>query len=144
MNFILLLLFLVFLFPSDTCAGDMVLSKSLTWHYLVVATPRFYGEPKTNSSQYRSPNPRSTSMPEKLSCPTEELVGTFEATIQLDGAVKDAHFYPPSGTGGGRIETTACQEKYVVPLINSWQFTPATYEGKPIEVIIRVFVEPKW
>src|SRR5215510_14715561 len=144
MNLILSLFFLVFLLPSDTCAGDMVLSKSLTWHYLVVATPRFYGEPKTNSSQYRSPDPKSASMPEKLSCPTEELVGTFEAAMQLDGTVKDAHFYPPSGTGGRRIKITACQEKYVVPLINNWQFTPATYEGKPIEVTIRVFGEAKW
>lgn len=83
-------------------------------------------------------------MPKTLPCPTEELDGVFEATIQLDGTVKDAHYYPPSGTGGGRIEATACQKNYVVPLINSWQFTPARYEGKPIVVIIRVFVEPTW
>lgn len=142
MNLILFFLFLVFSLPSY--AGDMVLPESLNWRYLVVATPGFYGQPKTNTLQYRSPNPRSTFMPEKLPCPTEELVGVFEATIQADGKVKDAHYYPPSGTGGGRIDATACQKEYVVPLINSWLFTPATYEEKPIAAIIRVFVEPKW
>ena len=128
--------------PSCLYAADIVIPETLNWHYLVVATPGFYGQPKIHSSQYRPPNPIDTPMPERLPCPAEELVGMFEATIQFDGVVKSAGFYPPSGTYG-RTEATICQRQHIVPLINSWRFTPATYEEKPIEVIIRVFVGPK-
>ena len=127
---------------SSVCAANAV-PEILRWHYVVVSTPGFYGPPKTNSSQYRAPNPIKISMPERLPCTAEELMGAFEAVVQSDGVVKNARYYPPSGTSG-RTEATVCQKQYIIPLINGWQFTPATYEEKPIEVIIRVFVEPKW
>src|SRR5262249_37209739 len=102
---------------------------AVQWHWDIVSTPDFYGPVRVGEPGFRSPIPKQ---PLPMSLPLthdKEPSGIFEALLSAEGVTT------PEQT----IAVSSQETKRVVnEILSKWRFAPATLDGKPIRVRLRV------
>jgi len=110
---------------------------SISWKFHAVGTPEFPDEPRIGKPGYVEPVPIDVKLPSEVACPSRMAWGEFEAYVNGQGVVETVHSrYEP-------IEGNSCQRIYILPVIKSWRFAPAIFDGKPTPVFMWVGVSSK-
>jgi hypothetical protein len=100
-----------------------------TWRYFVVSTPDIVGDFQGNAPTFRPPTPVQVVTPTVGRQP--DSAGQFEAIVDANGSVTFEH----SVTVLHEIDAARVSQ-----IINGWRFTPATLDGTPIRVRLRIQV----
>jgi hypothetical protein len=107
---------------------------AVQWHWDVVSTPDFYGPFRDTEPGFRNPTPKQplpTSLP---LAHDKEPIGIFEALLSEEGVTM-----PEQTIAVSSSET----ERVVNEILSKWRFAPATLDGKPIRVRLRVHLIKK-
>jgi hypothetical protein len=101
------------------------------WDWFVVSTPDLLGPFRGNAPNFKAPVPKQ-SLPTMLTLALEkEVLGQFEVIVTTDGATE---FEKTLYISGPEIE------KQARAALERWRFEPASLDGKPIRVRLRVSV----
>ena len=100
------------------------------WSYEVVSTPDFKGPFRGSDPSFTPPDPINLAKPNVMS-DDPDITASYEAIVGINGHV----------TVERRISATRkAHDREIRAVIGHWRFKPATLEGKPIRVRIRVMV----
>jgi len=107
---------------------------AVQWHWDVVSTPDFYGPFRGTDAGFRNPKPKQP-LPMSLRLTHDkEPFGVFEALVGVEGVTM------PERTISVSSQET---ERVVNEILSKWRFAPATLDGKPIRVRLRVHLNKK-
>jgi hypothetical protein len=124
---------LVILFWTCTPAfAQARTSVPVRWEWFVVSTPDLLGPFRGDAPGFRVPVPRRP-LPGTLRLARETRhVGQFEIIVTTEGRAMPEKTLRVSGP---EIEARS------LDVLRRWRFAPASLDGKPIRVRLRVFVE---
>lgn len=123
---------LTFVMVSSTAADR---DTDVSFIVMVVATPEFIGPPRITDPGFVSPFMAMIRIPRQATCLAQKKAGSYEALIERDGAVASVHsLHEP-------IAGDKCERTFLFPYIRKWRFRPATYDGKPTPVVLRLYLQ---
>jgi hypothetical protein len=106
-------------------------TATTTWSYEVISTPDFKGQFRGSDPSFTSPDPINVAKPDVMR-DAPNVLASCEAIVGING-----HVTVERHIRGGRKANDA----EIRAVIGRWRFRPATLEGKPIRVRIRVMVQ---
>lgn len=102
---------------------------AVSWDWAVVSTPDFYGPFRGTLPAFRPPVPK-LALPSTLKLNREKRVsGRFEVIVGTDGLTTLEQTLTVSGPEAKRR---------IEEVLKRWRFEPATLDGEPIRVRIRI------
>src|SRR5262245_13656089 len=115
-------------------ASDAPVPTGFSLSFRAVGTPEFLGPPKITEPDFVPPIAERVQFPTGASCLSGGQAGLFEAFVDAQGKVVSVHsYYEP-------IAGTPCQKAYLFPALLKWEFHPATFQGKPTAVYLRIWL----
>ena len=123
---------------SDTllpCALALAQTKRaipVEWDWFVVSTPDFVGPFRGNEPSFKAPVPEEPLPKAVTTTQKGRISGTFEVIVTTKGV---AELEKVLSVSGPAVRSRAKE------VFSRWRLEPASLDGKPIRVRLRVFLE---
>jgi hypothetical protein len=125
-------LMLLLLLPGASALAQPERAVPVQWDWSVVSTPDFVGPFRGNEPSFKAPVPKEP-LPKTLTATQKgKISGTFEVIVTTNGTAGLEKVLAASGPDARSGAKAA---------FSRWRLEPASLDGKPIRVRLRVFLE---
>jgi TonB-like protein len=123
---------LIALLAIATTLAPTPKAVAVEWDWFVVSTPDVAGPIRVNEAGFKAPVPKNP-LPKTMTVTQEgRISGIFEVIVTAKGTVEFEKVL-----AGSRPDV----QKGAKAALNRWRLTPASLDGEPIRVRVRVFLE---
>ena len=125
-------LILLLLLPCASALAQTRRAIPVQWEWFVVSTPDFVGPFRGSEPSFKAPVPEEP-LPKILTTIQKgRISGTFEVIVTTKGTAELENVLAVSGPA---VRTRAKE------IFGRWRLEPASLDGKPIRVRLRIFLE---
>jgi len=125
-------LILLLLLPCASTLAQTRRAIPVQWDWFVVSTPDFVGPFRGNEPSFKAPVPQEP-LPQTLTTTQKgRISGTFEVIVTTKGI---AELEKVLAVSSPAVRTSARES------FSRWRLEPASLDGKPIRVRLRIFLE---